>query len=96
MHIKQARTLNVYWAPGEGIDLYALATTLQKLPPGAHAYSIEATQDSDDTSFNVLRIEYTIDETAEQRRIIEEHKSLDPMKAFADLTREMHKLPIRD
>ena len=42
------------------------------------------------------QIEYTIDEAAEHRRIIKEHESLDPMKAFADLTREMHKLPIRD
>lgn len=39
---------------------------------------------------------YTIDEAAEHRHIIKKHESLDPMKAFADLTREMHKLPIHD
>ena len=95
MQIKQARIINVFWAPGETIDLHALTTTLQDLPPDARAYSIQTTQDSD-ASFHVLRIEYTIDETAEHRRIIKEHESLDPMKAFADFTREMHKLPTRD
>ena len=95
MHIKQARTLNIFWAPDETVDLRALATALQDLPPGASAYSIETTQDSD-ASFHVLRIEYTIDEATEHRRIIKEHESLDPMKAFADLTREMHKLSIHD
>lgn len=95
MQIKQARIINIFWAPGETINLHALAATLRDLPPDANAYSIETTQDSD-ASFHVLRIEYTIDEAAEHRRIIKEHESLDPMKAFADLTREMHKLPIRD
>ena len=95
MHIKQARVINVFWAPGETVDLRALATALRDLPPGANAYSIETTQDGD-ASFHVLHIEYTIDEAAEHPRIIKEHESLDPMKAFADLTREMHKLPIRD
>ncbi len=95
MHIKQARTLNVFWAPGETVDLHALATALRDLPPDAHAYSIKTTQDSD-ASFHVLRIEYTIDEAAEHRRIIKEHQRLDPMKALAGEVREMHKLPTRD
>lgn len=95
MHIKHARTFNVFWAPGETVDLHALATALRDLPPGANAYSIETTQDGD-ASFCVLHIEYTIDEAAETRRIIKEYESLDPMKAFADLTRGMHKLPICD
>lgn len=76
MHIKQARVINVFWAPGETIELRALATALRDLPPGTRAY--------------------TIDEAAEHRRIIKEHESLDPMKALADLTRKMHKLPTRD
>lgn len=95
MQIKQARVINVFWAPDETVDLHALATSLRDLPPDARAYSIETTQDSD-ASFHVLRIEYTIDEAAETRRIIKEYESLDPMKAFADLTHEMHKLSTRD
>ena len=47
MHIKQARVINVFWAPGETVDLRALATALRDLPPGANAYSIETTQDGD-------------------------------------------------
>nr|DAK09778.1 MAG TPA: hypothetical protein [Caudoviricetes sp.] len=96
MHIKHARTLTIYWAPGEGIDLHTLATTLRKLPPATRAYSIETTQDSDSTSFNVLRIEYIIDEATGPRRIINEHQNLDTMQAFADITREARNLPTRD
>lgn len=95
MHIKQARTLNVFWAPGETVDLHALATALRDLPPDANAYSIETTQDSD-ASFHVLRIEYTIDEAAEHRRIIDEYRNYDPMRAFADIARASRNLPTRD
>ena len=95
MHIKQARIINIFWAPGETIDLHALATALRNLPPDARAYSIETTQ-ANDASFHVLRIKYTINEADEHRRIIKKHESLDPMKAFADLTRETHNLPTRD
>lgn len=35
MHIKHSRTLTLFWAPGEGIDLHALANALRDLPPGA-------------------------------------------------------------
>ena len=31
-----------------------------------------------------LRIEYTIDTAAEQRRIIDEYRNYDPLQAFAD------------
>lgn len=95
MHIKQARAINVFWAPGETVDLRALATALRDLPPGANAYSIETTQDGD-ASFHVLHIEYTIDEAAEHRRIIKEHESLDPMKAFAGIAHASRNLPTRD
>lgn len=95
MHIKQARVINVFWAPGETVDLRALATALRDLPPGANAYSIETTQDGD-ASFHVLHIEYTIDEATGPRRIINEHQNLDTMQAFADITRETRNLPTRD
>lgn len=93
MHIKQARTLNIFWAPGETVDLHALATALRNLPPDANAYSIETTQDGD-ASFHALHIEYTIDEATEHRRIIKEHESLDPMKAFADIASATRTLPV--
>lgn len=95
MHIKHVHILNIFWAPGETINLRALATALRDLPPGARAYSIKTTQDSD-APLHVLHIEYTIDETAEHRRIINEHKSSDPMKAIADLTHKTHKFTIHN
>lgn len=97
MNLKHSRTLTLFWAPGESIDLHTLANALQDLPPGAQAHLIEtAPTNADDTTFNTMRIEYTIDEAAEQRRIIKEHESLDPMKAFADLTRTTRNLPTRN
>lgn len=50
MHIKQARVINVFWAPGETVDLHAMATALRDLPPDARAYFIETTQDGDASS----------------------------------------------
>lgn len=94
MHIKHARTFNVFWAPGETVDLHALATALRDLPPGANAYSIETTQDGD-ASFCTLHIEYTIDEAAETRRIIKEYESFDPMKALTDIASATRALPVR-
>lgn len=95
MHIKQARVINVFWAPGETVDLRALATALQDLPPGANAYSIETTQDGD-ASFHGLHIEYTIDEAAEHRRIIDEYRNYDPLRAFAGIAHASRNLPTRD
>lgn len=94
MHIKHARTFTVFWAPGETVDIHALATALRDLPPDANAYSIETTQDGD-ASFHVLRIEYTIDEAAETRRIIKEHESMDMMKAFTGIASATRTLPVR-
>lgn len=97
MNIKHSRTLTLFWAPGETVDLHALANALRDLPPGAQAHLIEATPTNvDGTAFNTVRIEYTIEEAAEQRRIIKEHKSLDPMKEFADIAHAIHSLPTRD
>ena len=43
-----------------------------------------------------LRIEYTIDVDAERRRIIDEYRNYDPMRAFADIARASRNLPARD
>lgn len=89
MHIKHSRTLTLSWAPGEGIDLHALANALRDLPPGAQAHLIEtAPTNADGTAFNVLHIEYAIDEAVEQQRIVKAHENLDTMKEFADLVRD--------
>lgn len=89
MHIKHSRTLTLSWAPVEGIDLHALANALRDLPPGAQAHLIEtALTHADGTAFNVLHIEYAIDEAVEQQRIVKAHENLDTMKEVADLVRD--------
>lgn len=45
---------------------------------------------------HALRIEYTIDTAAEQRRIIDEYRNYDPLRAFADIARASRNLPARD
>lgn len=94
MHIKHARTLNIFWTPSETVDPHALATALRDLPPSANTYSIETTQDGD-ASFCALHIEYTIDEATKTRRIIKEHENLDPMKALTDIASATRALPVR-
>lgn len=42
-----------------------------------------------------LRIECTIDTAAEQRRIIDEYRNYDPLRAFADIARASRNLPAR-
>jgi len=80
--------------PPTGRDI---AKALRKLPADAEAISIEPTTvEYVDASHVGLRIEYTIDADAERRRIIDEYRNYDPMRAFADIARASHNLPTRD
>lgn len=97
MNTRHTRVLTVTWASGKSVKLRDIAKALLDLPPDAEATRVEPTEVEYVDAYHVgLRIEYTIDEAAEQRRIIKEYESLDPMRAFADIARASHNLPTRD
>lgn len=97
MNTRHTRVLTLTWPSGKPVKLRDIAKALRDLPADAEATNIELTTvEYVDASHVGLRIEYTIDEAAEQRRIIKEYESLDPMRAFADIARASHNLPARD
>lgn len=97
MNTRHTRILTLTWPSGKPVKVRDIAKALLDLPPDAEATSVEPTTvEYVDASHVGLRIEYTIDEAAEQRRIIKEYESLDPMRAFADIARASHNLPTRD
>lgn len=97
MNTRHTRILTITWPSGKPVKLHDIAQALRKLPDDAEATSIEPTTvEYVDAAHVGLRIEYTIDEAAEQRRIIKEYESLDPMRAFADIAHASRNLPTRD
>ena len=97
MNTPHTRILTITSPPGKPVKLHDIAKALRKLPADAEAISIEPTTVEYVDAHHVgLRIEYTIDTAAEQRRIIDEYRHDDPMRAFADIARASHNLPTRD
>lgn len=97
MNTRHTRVLTVTWASGKPVKVRDIAKALLNLPADAEATSIEpTTAEYVDASHVGLRIEYTIDTDAERRRIIDEYRNYDPMRAFADIARASRNLPTRD
>lgn len=97
MNTRHTRVLTLTWASGKPVKLHDIIKALRKLPADAEATSIEPTTVEYVDAHHVgLRIEYTIDTDAEQRRIIDEYRNYDPLRAFADIARESRNLPTRD
>lgn len=97
MNTRHTRILTITWASDKPVKLHDIAKALRKLPDDAEAISIEPTTvEYVNAHYVGLRIEYTIDTAAEQRRIIDEYRNYDPMQAFADIARASHNLPTRD
>lgn len=97
MNARHTRVLTLTWPSGKPVKLRDIAKALRKLPADAEAISIEPTTvEYVDASHVGLRIEYTIDADAERRRIIDEYRNYDTMRAFADIARASHNLPTRD
>ena len=96
MNTRHTRVLTITWPSGKPVKLHDIAEALRKLPADAEAISIEPTVEYVDASHVGLRIEYTIDTEAERRRIIDEYRNYDPMRAFADIARASRNLPARD
>lgn len=97
MNTRHTRILTLTWPSGKPVKLHDIAKTLRKLPADAEAISIEPTTVEYVNASHVgIRIEYTIDTDAEQRRIIDECRNYDPMRAFADIAHASHNLPTRD
>lgn len=97
MNTRHTRVLTITWPSGKTVKLHDIAKALRKLPADAEAISIEPTiVEYVDAHHVGLRIEYTIDTDAEQRRIIDEYRNYDPMRAFADIARASRNLPACD
>lgn len=97
MNTRHTRVLTLTWASGKPVKVRDIIKALRKLPDYAEATSIEPTTvEYVDASHVGLRIEYTIDTEAERRRIIDEYRNYDPMRAFADIARASRNLPARD
>lgn len=97
MNTRHTRVLTLTWPSGKPVKLRDIAKALRDLPADAEATSIEPTTvEYVDASHVGLRIEYTIDTEAERRRIIDEYRNNDPMRAFADIARASRNLPARD
>lgn len=97
MNTRHTRVLTLTWPSGKPVKLHDIAKVLRKLPADAEATSIEPTTVEYVNAHHVgLRIEYTIDTEAERRRIIDEYRNYDPMRAFADIASASHNLPTRD
>lgn len=97
MNTRHTRVLTITWPSGKPVKVRDIIKALRDLPDDAEAISIEQTTvEYVDASHVGLRIEYTIDTEAERRRIIDEYRNYDPMRAFADIARASHNLPARD
>lgn len=97
MNTRHTRVLTITWASGKSVKLRDIAKALLDLPPDAEATRVEPTEVEYVDAHHVgLRIEYTIDTAAEQRRIIDEYRNFDPMRAWADFGRAAKNLPVRD
>lgn len=97
MNTRNTRILTITWASNKPVKLRDIAKALRDLPDDAEAISIEpASVEYVDAHHVGLRIEYTIDTDAERRRIIDEYRNYDPMRAFADIARASRNLPTRD
>lgn len=97
MNTRHTRVLTLTWPSGKPVKLRDIAKELRDLPADAEATSIEPTTvEYVDASHVGLRIEYTIDTEAERRRIIDEYRNSDPLRAFADIARASRNLPARD
>lgn len=97
MNTRNTRILTITWASNKPVKLRDIAKALRDLPDDAEAISIEPTSVEYVDAHHVgLRIEYTIDTDAERRRIIDEYRNYDPMRAFADIARASRNLPTRD
>lgn len=97
LNMRHTRVLTITWPSDKPVKVHDITKALRKLPADAEATSIEPTTVEYVDAHHVgLRIEYTIDTDAERRRIIDEYRSLDPMRAFADIARASHNLPTRD
>lgn len=97
MNTRHTRVLTITWPSGKPVKVRDIAKALRKLPDDAEAISIEPTSvEYVDASHVGLRIEYTIDADAEQRRLIDGYRNYDPMRAFADIARASRNLPTRD
>ena len=96
MNTRHTRVLTLTWASGKPVKVRDIIKALRELPDDAEATSIEPTTvEYVDARHVGLRIEYTIDTDAERRRIIDEYRNYDPMRAFADIARASHSLPAR-
>lgn len=97
MNTRHTRVLTLTWASGKPVKVRDIIKALRELPDDAEATSIEPTTVEYVDAHHVgLRIEYTIDTDAEQRRIIDEYRNYDPLRAFADIAHASHNLPTRD
>lgn len=97
MNTRHTRVLTLTWASGKPVKVRDIIKALRELPDDAEAISIEPTTvEYVDASHVGLRIEYNIDTEAERRRIIDEYRNYDPMRAFADIARASRNLPARD
>lgn len=97
MNTRHTRVLTITWQSGKPVKLRDIAKALRDLPVDAEATNIEPTTVEYVDAHHVgLRIEYTIDTAAEQRRIIDEYRNCDPLQAFADIARASRNLPARD
>lgn len=97
MNTRNTRVLTITWASGKPVKVRDIVKALRDLPDDAEAISIEPTTvEYVDAAHVGLRIEYAIDTDAERRRIIDEYRNYDPMRAFADIARASHNLPARD
>lgn len=97
MNARHTRILTLTWPSGKPVKLRDIAKALRDLPDDAEATSIEPTTVEYVDAHHVgLRIEYTIDTAAEQRRIIDEYRNYDPLRAFADIAHASRNLPTRD
>lgn len=97
MNTRHTRVMTITWASGKPVKLHDIAKALRDLPDDAEAISIEPTTVEYVDAHHVgLRIEYTIDTAAEQRRIIDEYRNDDSLRAFADIARASRNLPARD
>lgn len=97
MNTRHTRVLTITWPSGKPVKLRDIAKALRDLPDDAEATNIEPTTVEYVDAHHVgLRIEYTIDADAERRRIIDEYRNFDPMRAWADFGRAAKNLPVRD
>ena len=97
MNTRHTRVLTLTWASGKPVKVRDIIKALRELPDDAEAISIEPTTVEYVNASHVgLRIEYTIDTEAERRRIIDEYRNYDSMRAFADIAHASHNLPTRD